>query len=157
MSQRYPANSHPTQAVDLARSFAYGSDADKAHICVVLADGVKWRAQPKTWVAPSIFDAGGHVIDATYPGSDVLFAPHSRYGLPTEAPAVVYQLGIRQAQIAELGVVLECYPKSAFDGQHDTLNYRALTTSWGIKEDKRQFLLWEQAEDREFELADDDY
>ena len=42
MSQRYPANSHPTQAVDLARSFAYGSDADKAHICVVLADGVKW-------------------------------------------------------------------------------------------------------------------
>lgn len=142
--------------MDLARSFTYGSDTEKAHICVVLADGAKWRAQSKTWVAPSIFDAGGHAIDAAYPGTAVLFAPHSRFNLPKEAPTVVSQLGIRQAQIAALGVTLECYPKSAFDGQHDTLDYPALTTSWGIQTDKRKFLVWEHAEDREYEWADDE-
>jgi len=134
---------YAADAVDLARSFAYGSDADKAHICLVLADGAKWRAHPKVWVAASIFDVGGRAVNAAYPGAAVLFAPHSRFGLPKEAPVTVFQLGIRQEQIAALGVALECYAKSVFDGRHDTLDYPSLSTNWGIKMDRRQFLVWE--------------
>lgn len=99
-----------------------------------------WDVAPKIWVAPSIFDSGGHAVDSAYPGSEVRFAPHPPFGLPKEAPSVVFQLGIKGDQIRGLDTEMECFPKSQFTGRHETINYGSMTRKWKIKQDRRQWV-----------------
>ncbi|KAF8172449.1 hypothetical protein BJ912DRAFT_993875 [Pholiota molesta] len=128
-------------AVDLAKFFANGANHAKDTVCLIHADATEWARVPKTWVPASVLAGGGAAVNKFAPGA-VVFAPHTNAGLPAGALAHVYQLGIRQAQIARLLLTTDCRHKSTFpDNQHQTLDYPSLNAQWNIQP---AFGLWEE-------------
>ncbi|KAF8190857.1 hypothetical protein BJ912DRAFT_314971 [Pholiota molesta] len=117
-------------AVDLAKAFAHGADPSKDYVCLVHADADAWSHQPKVWVPATA--PRGNAMNAHYPGA-VLFDHHTNAGLLAGSPAAVHQMGIRAAQIARVGVTVECYHKLCFADAHQTLNYESMKIHWDIQ------------------------
>jgi hypothetical protein len=128
------------QAVDLAKFFANGADHTKDFVCLVHADAKEWGLVPKIWVPGAILAGGGAAVNKYAPGA-VVFAAHALPPLPPGAPAAVYQLGVREAQIARLKLSAECKQKASFANDHQTLDYPSLDAAWSIQ---RPFWLVEQ-------------
>ncbi|KAF9473498.1 hypothetical protein BDN70DRAFT_964906 [Pholiota conissans] len=119
-------------AVDLARLFAQGPNPAMNYVCLIHADSTEWSRVPKAWVPQRILSMGGNAVNSFAPGA-VVFAPHTNAGLPPAAPARVFQLGVRQAQIERLVLTSDCRPRSEFDNDHSTLDYPSLNTTWNIQ------------------------
>ncbi|KAF8172459.1 hypothetical protein BJ912DRAFT_911186 [Pholiota molesta] len=133
-------------AVDLAKSFAHGPVPAKDTVCLIHADATEWNSIPKAWVPAAVLAGGGAAVNAFVPGAVVL-AAHNAAALPAGSPANVYQLGIRQAQIARLQLTMTCRPRNAYpDNEHQTLNYPSLNLQWHI----HPLWLWELEGWREF-------
>nr|BAL02932.1 hypothetical protein [Pholiota nameko] len=120
-------------AVDLARLFSHGANPSQDRICLIHVDSTQWTNVPKTWVPERILAQGGNAVNAFAPGA-VVFAGHTNAGLPPQAPARVFQLGVRQAQISRLVLTSTCSPAGDFANQHQTLNYASLNTTWNIQQ-----------------------
>ncbi|KAF8174280.1 hypothetical protein BJ912DRAFT_1077424, partial [Pholiota molesta] len=117
-------------AIDLAKFFANGADQTKDFVCLVHADAKAWGLVPKVWVPGAILAGGGAAVNKYAPGA-VVFAAHA---LPPGLPhGAVYQLGVREAQIARLKLSAECKQKASFANDHQTLDYPGLDAVWSIQ------------------------